>query len=95
LCADIHFLQTALLPNATSLVNFSAYLISRRRQSGDIAFPGHPTYSDLDVLYDPKANTTLSKEDIAAVRQLHEDLVRICQRAQERGVKIIIDAEYR
>jgi proline dehydrogenase len=29
------------------------------------------------------------------LKELHEDLIKICTRARERGVKVIIDAEYR
>ncbi|KAF4566625.1 hypothetical protein EYR36_012057 [Pleurotus pulmonarius] len=75
-----------------------------------VAFPGYPELSDLDVLYDTTSNDakitatdslpanstaqTLTDEDIASLRDLHSDLIRICQRAQERGVRVIIDAEY-
>lgn len=34
-------------------------------------------------------------QDVRALKELNEDLVRICKRAAERGVKVIIDAEYR
>jgi proline dehydrogenase len=40
-------------------------------------------------------NSPLTSADITALKELYEDLFRICTRAQERGVKIIIDAEYR
>ena len=55
-----------------------------------------PHAADLDVLYGraPPA-APLADGDLAALRELHADLVRICERARERGVKIIIDAEYR
>ncbi|KAF4584676.1 hypothetical protein EYR38_001906 [Pleurotus pulmonarius] len=75
-----------------------------------VAFPGYPELSDLDVLYnatpnDVKVSATdsvpvnsltqaLTDEDIASLRDLHSDLIRICNRAQERGVRVIIDAEY-
>lgn len=35
------------------------------------------------------------KEDLEALRELKDDLYRVCTRAKERGVKIIIDAEHR
>jgi len=39
-------------------------------------------------------DTPLTAEDIAALKELHDDLVRVCKRAQERNVRIIVDAEY-
>lgn len=36
----------------------------------------------------------LTQKDIESLRELHADLERICTRAKERGVKIVIDAEY-
>ena len=41
------------------------------------------------------SNTYLSVKDIQELRELKEDLSRVCQCAQERGVKLIIDAEHR
>ena len=37
---------------------------------------------------------SLTAEDLNSLKELKEDLYRICQRAKERGVKLIIDAEY-
>lgn len=63
--------------------------------SPPVPFPGCPHPADLDVLDASVSNADmLSPADITSLRQLHSDLVRICTRAQERGVKIIIDAEY-
>ena len=36
----------------------------------------------------------LTKEDLADLRELKHDLFRICLRARERGVRILVDAEY-
>lgn len=36
----------------------------------------------------------LTKEDIAALKELRDDLFRICNRARKRNVRILIDAEY-
>ncbi|KAG6855379.1 hypothetical protein H0H87_003918 [Tephrocybe sp. NHM501043] len=47
----------------------------------------------MDVL-DDLSTDTLTAQDITALRDFHADLVRICEHAQERGVKIIVDAEY-
>lgn len=40
------------------------------------------------------ADGILTAQDIADLKDLHSDLNAICQHAQERGVKLIIDAEY-
>ncbi|ESK84830.1 proline dehydrogenase [Moniliophthora roreri MCA 2997] len=87
--------MTALLPDAQSLINLSKYLIDTRSPL-PVPFPGCPRASDLDVLYDKKRTNTgpLTNEDIKSLRELHSDLRRICTRASERGVKIILDAEY-
>jgi proline dehydrogenase len=64
-----------------------------------VPFPGSPRPTDFDVLdVDPvKLSETcpLTSEDVAALKELKEDLFRVCQRAKERGVKILIDAEHR
>jgi proline dehydrogenase len=86
---------TALLPDAHALIRLSEHVLGTRpRLHLPIAFPGCPHPSDLDIL-DGAPTGTIGPQDIEAVRELYEDLVRICTRAQERGVKIIIDAEYR
>ncbi|KAJ7885777.1 FAD-linked oxidoreductase-like protein [Mycena olivaceomarginata] len=88
---------TALVPDASALIRLSSHIISTRppTDAPPVAFPGNPTPSDLDVLYTPKAPTgPLSLTDLGMLRDLHADLERICTRAAERGVRIIIDAEY-
>jgi hypothetical protein len=95
-------IQTALVPDAQSLSNLSVYL-TRFRPSlpaphSQISFPGCAQSTDLDVLYSSKARlkqTVLTSDDIVALGELHSDLVRICSKAKERGIKVIIDAEYR
>ncbi|KAK0204224.1 FAD-linked oxidoreductase-like protein [Desarmillaria ectypa] len=87
---------SALLPDANSLLHYSkALLVSRPKSS--VPFPGCPHASDLDILYAPigSIKSDLTEDDIKSLRELHADLNRICKRAKERGVKIIIDAEYR
>ncbi|KAG6910629.1 hypothetical protein DXG01_009138 [Tephrocybe rancida] len=84
--------MSALLPDANVLIRFSSHLMATRPKRG-VAFPGCPHSSDLDVLNNPPTDT-LTASDIAVLRDFHADLVRICQRAQERGVRIIVDAEY-
>lgn len=76
-----------------------------------VPFPGSPRDADLDVLdavsvdvetgaISAKAsalprNTPLTVQDLKDLKELRDDLFRICKRAEERGVRIIIDAEYR
>ncbi|KZP26013.1 FAD-linked oxidoreductase [Athelia psychrophila] len=91
--------MTALLPDPESLIKLSSHLLRTRPASG-IDFPGCANPADLDVLYssDAKANnehpSSLTAADIIGLRELHTSLRRICTRAQERGVRIIMDAEY-
>ncbi|KAK0192057.1 FAD-linked oxidoreductase-like protein [Armillaria mellea] len=86
---------SALLPDANALLHYSTALVASRPKSS-IPFPGCPHASDLDVLYAPigSIKSDLTEDDIKSLRELHADLNRICKRAKERGVKIIIDAEY-
>ncbi|KAH9949482.1 FAD-linked oxidoreductase [Amylocystis lapponica] len=85
---------TALLPRAESLISLSKYLVaSRPAPHRPIAFPGIPLPTDLDVLSARSAGP-LTETDIIALRELRADLGTICKRAQERGVRIIIDAEH-
>ncbi|KAL0945593.1 hypothetical protein HGRIS_014752 [Hohenbuehelia grisea] len=90
--------MTALLPDAQSLINLSSYIINHRPPPRvPIPFPGCPETTDLSVLHKSTEQAsigTLSSADITALRDLHDDLVRICARARDRGVRIIIDAEY-
>lgn len=93
-----HAFQTALLPDAQSLINLSSYLVhSRPTLPTPIAFPDVPRFSDLDVLSrpTPPSGSKLTPEDLVALSELYSDLTRVCERAAQRGVKIIIDAEYR
>ncbi|OCB90786.1 FAD-linked oxidoreductase [Sanghuangporus baumii] len=90
---------SALLPDAQALINFSKHLVNTRpRPARLVCFPGSPRPSDFDVLnVDPISlpeKSPLEKQDLEDLRELRKDLFRICQRAKERGVKIIIDAEY-
>ncbi|KAL0573845.1 hypothetical protein V5O48_008109 [Marasmius crinis-equi] len=87
--------MTALLPEAQSLINLSKYLTDTRSPL-PVPFPGCPRSTDLDVLEerDVGHRGPLTDNDISALRELYSDLRRICTRAQERGVKIILDAEY-
>ena len=86
-----------MFADAESLRRLSEYLIAARpRIAGPpIAFPGCPLPTDLDVLSSLSAPGPLTTADITNLRGLREDLVKICTRAQERGVRLIFDAEYR
>lgn len=86
---------SALLPDARALINLSKHVLQTRSSRRPIHFPGCPDPSDLDVLYESRGEIgPLSTQDIQDLRELHANLVRICSKAQERGVKIIVDAEY-
>ncbi|KAF9011843.1 FAD-linked oxidoreductase [Cyathus striatus] len=89
---------TALVPNAHALINLSSHILKTRPILDPyVPFPGCPDGTDLDAIYKPLDSTSqspLTKEDIESLRNLHAELERICIRARERGVKIIIDAEY-
>lgn len=91
------FSQTALIPDANALIRLSSYLLANRPSASlRIPFPGCPHKTDLDILHKSvKGANPLTEEDIVLLRDLHADLERICTRGQERGVKVIIDAEYR
>ncbi|KAF9074034.1 FAD-linked oxidoreductase-like protein [Rhodocollybia butyracea] len=50
---------------------------------------------DLSILHEKEpVSKFLSSEDIASLRELYADLRRLCLRAQEKGVKLMIDAEH-
>ena len=87
------------MPDSKALLNFSTFLL-RTRPSRDIniPFPGCPHLSDLDVLEnlaDVGDKSPLTADDITALRELRRDLNRICARACQRQVRVIIDAEHR
>ncbi|OSD05698.1 FAD-linked oxidoreductase [Trametes coccinea BRFM310] len=89
---------SAMVPDAEILRRFSKHLVeSRTKTRPPAAFPGCPLPSDLDVLSASQHGVSvdqLTEADIAALRELRDDLVTICNRAKERGVRLIFDAEY-
>jgi proline dehydrogenase len=88
--------QTALLPDARALTNLSKHIVqSRVLEPDQVPFPGCPRSSDLDVILDPTPLTPLAEKDIADLRDLYNDIHRVCEHAKTRGVKVIIDAEWR
>ncbi|KAF9074035.1 FAD-linked oxidoreductase [Rhodocollybia butyracea] len=88
--------MTALVPDAESLVALSSHIVATRPQHNPpIPFPGCSRPEDLSILREREpASKFLNSEDIASLRELYANLRRICLRAQEKGVKLIIDAEY-
>ena len=85
-----------MVRDAETLRRFSKYLLdSRPRIAPPVAFPGCPLPSDFDVLASTRDEGPLTESDIAVLRELREDLIAICARAQSRGVRLIFDAEYR
>ena len=91
--------MTALLPDASALLALSSFIVESRkdhRTAAAIPFPGSPRIGDLDViLKTPSVGHLLTPAQVSGVRELYNDLVRICTHAREKGVKIIVDAEYR
>ena len=86
--------QSALLPDSQAFARLSQQLVQSRSTSS-IPFPGCPTARDLDILTAPDKSPFLSSADRAALLNLRADLFRVCKRAKERQVKVLIDAEYR
>ena len=98
--------MTALLPDANALLALSSSIVESRKdprtptKHSAIPFPGSARIEDLDVILKTPSTTddhitALTPAQISGVRELYDDLVRICTRAQERGIIIIVDAEYR
>ena len=98
--------MTALIPDAHDLIALSSSIVESRKDprtfSNDatsIPFPGSARIEDLDVILKktPSAvgHSALIPAQVSRVRELYNNLVRICTHAQKRGVKVIVDAEYR
>jgi len=96
--------MTALLPDAHALIALSSSIVESRKdprtpvKDAAVPFPGSARIEDLDVILKTPSiagHSVLTPIQLLGVRELYNDLVRICTRAQERGIKIIIDAEYR
>ena len=83
------------MPDHHVLTKLSKYLV-QTRPAVPVAFPGAPQSNDLDVLdtYPLSAREFLSPDDIAILKELRAGLEAIGQRASERNVRIIIDAEH-
>jgi proline dehydrogenase len=87
--------QSALLPNPTTLLHLSTH-ISSHHATDPVLFPGCPRADDLSVLRsdDLPSSSPVTAQDLADLRELLVDLNRICSRARERDVRLIVDAEY-
>ncbi|KAG6327796.1 hypothetical protein ID866_11292 [Astraeus odoratus] len=89
---------SALLPRAESLRNLSLHLVRTRPIPLEpIPFPGTPSSTDLAVLNRSSRYHgvfPLSEEDIKDLKELYDDLKRICMRAKERRIRVMIDAEH-
>jgi proline dehydrogenase len=86
-----------MLPDANPLIRLSSKILETRPSILiPIAFPGCAHSTDLDVLHNTtKGPDSRTEDDISSLFQLHADMVHICTRAQEKGVRVVIDAEYR
>ena len=88
--------QRKVIGSASGPREYSTAVPSVVPQIQDVPFPGAASVSDLDVVLSPSAySDTLTPTEVHQLRDLYEDLVDICRRGQEKGVRIIIDAEYR
>ena len=86
-----------MVPSPDILKRFSIYLLRHKPSNvPPVTYPGYTAITDLDILIgENKANDQLSISDIRALSELKDDLFRLCSRAQERGVRVMVDAEYR
>ena len=102
--------MTALLPDSHALIAWSSHIAASRKFlppstiEATVPFPGTARIEDMDViLRSPPPNSSslstshppLTPTQIHHIRELYADLVRICAHAKEKGVKVIVDAEYR
>ena len=87
--------QSALLPNPATLLHLSTHL-SSLHATDHVLFPGCPRADDLAILksHDLPSSSPLTAQDLTDLRELLINLNRICRRARERNVRIIVDAEY-
>ncbi|KAG6369803.1 FAD-linked oxidoreductase-like protein [Boletus reticuloceps] len=87
---------TALLPNADALRNLSLHLTrTRHALNPPIPYPGTPESSDLSILHSRiPERSPLTSQDVEDLKELYHDLNRICARAKDRSVRIILDAEH-
>jgi proline dehydrogenase len=74
-----------------------------------VPFPGMARIEDMDIILPSRSpphppnsyfsssisHPSLTPTQIQHLRDLYGDLVRICTHAREKGIKVIVDAEYR
>jgi proline dehydrogenase len=94
---------STLLPDPRALTAFSEQILSTRKLLpltepwNDVPFPGIPRLDDLEILSNDTSagdgNNALTRGYNRDLQELYSNLVRLCTRAKERGVKVTIDAE--
>lgn len=98
---------STLLSDPRALTAFSEQILNsreflpRNESRNDVPFPGIPRWEDLEVLLNDTSESNsavdgknvLTQEYVRNLQELYSNLVRICTRAKERGVKVTIDAE--
>lgn len=98
---------TALVPDAHALIALSSRITESRKslpkssKHAVVPFPGSARIDDLDIILHPSKPKSsddripLAPADIQQIQRLYADLSKICAHAREKGIKIIVDAEYR
>jgi len=94
---------STLLPDPRALTAFSEQILSTRKPLplteswNDVPFPGIPRLDDLEILSNETSagdgKNVLTRGYNRDLQELYSNLVRLCTRAKERGVKVTIDAE--
>ncbi|KAF8603115.1 FAD-linked oxidoreductase [Ceratobasidium sp. AG-I] len=87
---------SALVPSADSLKRMSTFLLQSRPKD-DVPYPGTPSSFDMVIFRGSKEGLLkggLTEDDVTDLRTLYEDLRGVCNRARERGVRLIFDAEH-
>ena len=102
--------MTALLPDLHALIAWSLHIATSWKYfppstiEVTVSFPGTARIEDMDVILcspspnPPSLSTShppLTFTQIHHNCELYADLVRICTHAKEKGIKVIVDAEYR
>jgi len=86
---------TAMVPSPDVLTRFSTYLLRNKPAEAQNVYPGCTHDTDLAVL-DTKSSPEgqLGLSDICVLSELRDDLIRLCTHAEQRGVRLMVDAEY-
>ena len=84
-----------MVPSPDVLTRFSTYLLRHKPAEAKNIYPGCTHRTDLAVLdTKPPPNGQLSPSDIRVLSELRDDLIRLCTHAEQRGVRLMVDAEY-